>query len=420
MPTRLTREHRFAVVGGGPGGLMAAEVLASDGASVTIFEQMPSPGRKFLLAGRGGLNLTHSEPLDEVLGRYGGARSRLAPAIESFGPAALRAWCAALGQDTFVGSSGRVFPAAFRATPLLRAWLRRLDEQGVELRTRHRWTGWSDDGALRFVDASDQPVTFSADATVLALGGASWPRTGSDGAWVEAFSTAGIEPTPLAPANGGFVVGWSPVFADRFAGSPLKNVVLAIPHDDGSVTSARGEAMITRTGIEGGAVYAIGPAARQALETPGGAVLLVDLHPDLSAADIEQRWAKRRAKDSVASALRRIGLPPVAAALLREGAANEVPDDAASLAALVKAVPIRLVAPQPIDRAISTAGGVPFDAVDETYMLRARPGVFVAGEMLDWEAPTGGYLLQATFSTAVAAAHGAVDWLTRSAQPNAS
>ena len=409
MPTRLTRDQRVAVIGGGPGGLMAAEVLATMGAAVTVFERMPSPGRKLLLAGRGGLNLTHTEPLDAFLDRYGAARPRLARAIEAFGPEDLRAWSASLGEETFVGSSGRVFPASFRATPLLRAWLRRLAELGVELRTRHTWTGWTDDGHPRFTDGTGAAVTCTADATVVALGGASWPRTGSDGGWTEAFAAAGVAVSPLVPANGGFVVEWSTVFADRFAGSPLKNVVVRV---DGSSRSARGEAMVSRTGIEGGAVYAIGPAARELLTTTGVAVLRVDLHPDLSAEEIARRWARRRAKDSLSSALRRIGLPPVAAALLREGTANAVPDDAAALAELIKAAPIRLVAPQPIARAISTAGGVALADVDGDFMLRARPGTFVAGEMLDWEAPTGGYLLQATFSTAVAAAHGAARWLS--------
>ena len=376
---------RVAVIGGGPGGLMAAEVLARAGATVTVDERMPSAGRKLLLAGRGGLNLTHSESLDAFLDRYGSARPRLEAAIRAFGPDDLRAWAADLGQETFVGSSGRVFPEAFRATPLLRAWLRRLDELGVELRLRTPWTGF---------DAVE------ADATVLALGGASWPRTGSDGGWVPILRAAGVEVRDLRPANCGFRVDWTASFAERFAGTPLKNVVL-----DG----VRGDAMVTATGIEGGAVYALAARLRDAIDARGTTTLHVDLAPDRTADDLASRLG-RRPRDSMSSMLRRGGIAAVGGGLAREATGNRLPDDPADLARLLKAVPIRLVGVQPIERAISSAGGIALDEVDESFMLRRRPGVFVAGEMLDWEAPTGGYLLQATFSTAVAAATGALAW----------
>ena len=398
---------RVAVVGGGPAGLMAAETLATAGVAVTVYERMPSVGRKLLLAGRGGLNLTHTEPLDAFLDRYGPARPVLAPAIQAFGPDELRAWCAGLGQEPFVGSSGRVFPVGFRATPLLRAWLLRLAELGVELRTRHTWRGWTDDGGLRFADGDGHRVVDHPDATVLALGGASWPRAGSDGAWVEPVVGAGIDVVPLRPANCGFTTGWSETFSQRFAGTPIKNVQLTL-----GITSARGDVLVTATGIEGGAVYALARVLRDAIERDGPVRLFLDLHPDRSAAQLAERLARRRPKDSVATALRRgAGLAPVAIGLLREATGNALPTDPDELAALIKAVPVVLVAPQAIDRAISTAGGIALGELDEAFMVRRRPGTFVAGEMLDWEAPTGGYLLQATFSSAVAAAHGALRWV---------
>lgn len=378
---------RFDVVGAGPGGLMAAEVLALGGGRVTVHERMPSAGRKLLLAGRGGLNLTHTEPLDAFLARYGDARPRLEAAVRAFGADDVRAWAAGLGQECFVGSSGRVFPQGFRATPLLRAWLRRLAELGVEFRFGTPWPGF------------DAPS--DAGAIVLALGGGSWPRTGSDGGWVPILRAAGVEVRELRPANCGFRAAWSATFAERFAGAPLKNVVL-----DG----VRGDAMITATGIEGGAVYALAAPLRDAIEADGAVTLHVDVVPDRPVDEVAQRLS-RRPRDSMASALRRAGIAAVAGGLAREATANELPEDPLELARLLKAVPIRLVDVQPIDRAISSAGGIALDEVDESFMLHRRPGVFVAGEMLDWAAPTGGYLLQATFSTAVAAARGALSWL---------
>jgi uncharacterized flavoprotein (TIGR03862 family) len=354
---------RVTVVGGGPGGLLAAEVLAAAGVDVTLLERMPSVGRKLLLAGRGGLNLTHAEPLDALLHRYGTARPRLEASIRAFSPDDLRAWCAGLGQEPFVGSSGRVFPSGFRATPLLRAWLRRLDELGVDIRTRTEW-----DGALDGV-------------TVLALGGASWPRTGSNGAWTATL--AGIDVVPFAPSNCGFHVDWSSVMVERFAGTPLKDVRVTF-----DAVSSRGDVVITKAGIEGGPIYALSSHLRGASDR----TVEIDLRPDV--ADVV---VGGRAKDSRATALRRAGFPPIASALLRETGGDDP-----------KCIHLRLGDPMPIERAISSAGGIALHEVDDTFMLRKHPGTFVAGEMLDWEAPTGGYLLQATFSTAVAAARGAL------------
>jgi len=406
MPTAPT----VIVVGGGPGGLMAAEQLARSGSSVTVFEQMLSVGRKFLLAGRGGLNLTHSEPTEQLVERYGSASSRVGPAVARFDAAALRAWAESLGEPTFVGSSGRVFPESFRATPLLRAWLARLASLGVVIRTRHRWLGVElrHDGRLE-VSVADQDGVESvvvADAVVLAMGGASWPKVGSDGAWTSALSAAGVGLAPFRPANCGFVSAWTEVFRRRFAGAPLKNVELSA-----GGRSVRGEGVVTETGVEGGVFYALGSTIRDLIELEGEVVVHLDLRPDLSAEQVAERLARRRPKDSATTAFRKAGITPVGIGLLREATANELPSDPVDLAALVKATPLRLVGAEAVERSISTAGGVCLDEVDERFMLRRLPGVFVIGEMLDWEAPTGGYLLQATFSTAVAAAAGVLDHL---------
>ncbi|MGY2047043.1 NAD(P)/FAD-dependent oxidoreductase [Methylobacterium sp. JK268] len=396
--------RRAAVIGAGPAGLFAAETLARAGLAVTLVEQMPSPARKLLIAGRGGLNLTHSEPLDRFVARYHPQGGAVAAAVRAFPPDALRAWCEDLGQPTFVGSSGRVFPTAFKASPLLRAWLARLDALGIRLRTRMRWTGFADDGALHLA-GPEGAERLETDVTILALGGASWPRLGSDGAWVPAFRQAGIPVAPLRPANGGFTVAWSETFARRFAGAPLKRVALAVgPH------RARGEALVTATGIEGGAVYALSRVLREAILAEGAATLCLDLRPDLDAAVLAGRLAAARPGQSRATTLRKAaGLSPVAAGLLRE--AGELPNDPARLAGLIKDAPIRLTGLQPIARAISSAGGVALSALDARFMLIDRPGTFLAGEMLDWEAPTGGYLLQASFATGRAAAEGALAWL---------
>jgi len=398
-----------AVIGGGPAGLIAAETLARAGVDVTVYDRMPSVGRRFLLAGHGGLNITHSEERERMLTRYGRSAERIAPMLDVFSPDDLRDWCAGLGEPTFVGSSGRVFPQAFRATPLMRAWLARLNELGVRIATRHRWAGWSDDtGALRFTRADGETVEAAPDVTLFALGGASWPRLGADGGWVELFEERGAAVTPLRAANVGVQVSWTDVFADRFAGTPLKNVGLTVLGRD---QTARGDAMLTRTGVEGGPVYAIGAAIRDALDADGECVLHVDLRPDLTVDHLAERLRRRRPKDSASSALRRLGLDPAAIGLLRESAGGALPSEPAVVAELVKAVPVVVTATMPIDRAISTAGGLAWSEVDGSLMLHRLPGTFVAGEMLDWEAPTGGYLLQASFSTGVVAAHGALAWL---------
>ncbi|KMO32002.1 NAD(P)/FAD-dependent oxidoreductase [Methylobacterium aquaticum] len=394
-----------AVIGGGPAGLSAAEILAEAGLRVTVIERMPSPARKLLIAGRGGLNLTHSEPLERFLARYAPPERRLDAAIRAFPPQALRDWCEALGQPTFVGSSGRVFPQTFKASPLLRAWLARLDRLGVRLRTRTRWIGWDADGALTLAGETG-PETLRADATVLALGGASWPRLGSDGAWVPVLEAQGVAVSPLRPANAGFTAEWSPVFAERFAGAPLKRIALRL-----GPTQVRGEAVITREGIEGGAVYALSRPIREAIEARGEARVALDLRPDLDEATLARRLAGARPKESRATILRKAAsLSPQAAGLLRE-AARDLPTEAGALAALIKAAPLRLTGLRPIERAISSAGGVTFADLDDRLMLRARPGTFLAGEMLDWEAPTGGYLLQASFASGRAAADGVLAWL---------
>jgi uncharacterized flavoprotein (TIGR03862 family) len=399
-----------AVIGAGPAGLMAAEVLAQGGAKVTVYDAMPSAGRKFLMAGRGGLNLTHSEPLPQFLGRYREAMPLLKPAIEAFLPDALRAWSEALGQPTFIGSSGRVFPKAFKASPLLRAWLRRLDTAGVRFAFRHRWTGWDPEGRLLF-QTPDGPHMVDTNATVLALGGASWPRLGSDGAWTEMLAAKGVTVSPLRPANSGFTVAWSEIFRDRFEGQPLKGVALSYgPH------SVRGEAVVTRTGIEGGAVYALSAELREAVLRDGQATLQVALRPDVGAGDLSAKLSVPKGKQSLSNFLRKTaGLSPVAIGLLQEAAKSSgavmASMSPADLARLINAVPIQLTGVAPIARAISTAGGIPFDELDTDFMLRRLPGVFAAGEMLDWEAPTGGYLLQASFATGAAAGRGVLTWL---------
>ncbi len=392
---------------------MAAEVLASGGARVTVYDSMPSAGRKFLMAGRGGLNLTHSEPLPDFLARYREAMPHLRAAVEAFPPDGLRDWSAALGQLTFVGSSGRVFPKTFKASPLLRAWLRRLDAAGVQFALRHRWTGWDELGRLEF-QTPDGPIVVAASATVLALGGASWPRLGSDGAWVDRLAAKGVAVSRLRPANSGFTVAWSELFRDRFEGQPLKGVALTV-----GAHAVRGEAMITRGGIEGGAIYALSAELREAVLGIGQARLTIALRPDLDIAALTTRLSGTRGKQSLANFLRKAAqLSPVGIGLMQEAAiatgrplATLAP---AELAHLVNAIPVQLTGVAPIDRAISTAGGIALDELDDRFMLRKLPGVFAAGEMLDWEAPTGGYLLQASFATGAAAGRGVLRWLEKS------
>jgi uncharacterized flavoprotein (TIGR03862 family) len=403
---------KVAIIGAGPAGLMAAEVLAQGGAHVTVYDAMPSVGRKFLLAGRGGLNLTHSEALPAFLARYGAAAPHLAPAIDAFPPDALRAWSEALGQPTFVGSSGRVFPQGFKASPLLRAWLRRLAAGGVQFAPRHRWTGWKADGHLVFATPDGQRMV-DARATVLALGGASWPRLGSDAAWVETLAAKGVAIAPLQPANCGFTVAWSDIFRDRFEGHPLKGIALSF----GS-RSLRGEAVITRGGIEGGAIYALSADLREAVIAEGHAILHIALRPDLDINDLVTRLSAPRGKQSFSNWLRKAAhLSPVAIGLLQEAAIGSGVSLASlspgSLAGLINAIPVQLNGAAPIARAISTAGGLSFDELDAGFMIRRLPGVFAAGEMLDWEAPTGGYLLQASFATGVAAGRGVLRYFEK-------
>jgi uncharacterized flavoprotein (TIGR03862 family) len=395
-----------AVVGGGPAGLMAAEVLATAGVAVTVYEHMPSIGRKLLLAGRTGLNITHHEPIETMVSRYRVEDDHVAAALASFGPTELRAWCASLGQPTFVGSTGQVFPESWRATPLLRAWINRLTELGVSINARRRWLGW-DGGRLLFASADGTTEAVTTGVTVLALGGASWPRVGSDGTWVDLVRNAGVLVHDLRPSNCGMRIGWTTHFAGRFAGVPMKNIAIAVGD-----TRVRGDAMVTSHGIEGGPVYVQSAAIRDVLDRDGRCPVTVDLQPDLTTAEVRARLAGGRPKDSIASLLRHtLALAPCAVSLLREATANRVPTDPDSLADLVKAVPLTIEATMPIDRAISSAGGIAMCEIDDAFMLRRLPGTFVAGEMLDWDAPTGGYLLQASFSTAVAAARGALAWL---------
>lgn len=390
-----------AVLGAGPAGLMAAETLAAAGHRVRVYDRMPSPARKLLMAGRGGLNLTHSEPLEAFLPRYAAAEAVLAPAIRAFTPEALVAWAGALGQETFTGSSGRIFPRALKASPLLRAWLARLDGMGVQVLSRQDWQGFTADGALRMATPQGETLLRPA-ATVLAMGGASWPRLGSDGAWAERLP--GVAVAPFRPANMGFRIDWSSVFRDKFQGTPLKRIALRFGE-----RTVRGEAMVTAQGIEGGAVYALSATLRDAIAAEGGATLLLDLRPDLGLRDLAARLDAPRRGQSLSTFLRKAaGLPSVAIGLVQEALHTGAE---APLAELVKAVPLRLVAPQGLDRAISSAGGIALAELDGHFMLRARPGTFAAGEMLDWEAPTGGYLLQACLATGRAAGLGAAGWL---------
>lgn len=394
------------VIGGGPAGLMAAETLARNHVKVTVFDRMPSLARKFLLAGRGGLNLTHSEPLERFMQAYGERKENLRPFIEAFPPEALRAWSEDLGVPTFVGSSGRVFPKSFKASPLLRAWLRRLESLGANVQYRHRFDGFDAQGRALFTTGDGEQITVAADATILALGGASWPRLGSDGGWTTALAASGINVAPLRPSNCGFEIEWSPQL-QRFAGAPLKNVALSFEQ-----RTVRGEAMIAAYGLEGGGVYALSGPLRDAIARDGSATLHLDLRPDVSAEALASKLAADRGKASLSNFLRKAaGLMPQAIALLRE--AGPLPAEPALIAERIKHLPLKLEHPRPIAKAISSTGGIAFSEVDEGLMLKRMPGVFAAGEMLDWEAPTGGYLLQACFSTGFAAGEAAAKWIAR-------
>ena len=414
-------KRRVAVIGAGPAGLMAAELLAAGGVRVDLFDAMPSVGRKFLLAGKGGLNLTHSEPLAAFLGRFGARSAALEPMLRAFGPAELRAWAQGLGVATFVGSSGRVFPSDLKAAPLLRAWLHRLRTAGVAFHMRQRWLGWLEGSGdtLRFAGPQGE-TEVHADALVLALGGGSWARLGSDGAWLPLLAARGVDVAPLRPSNCGFEVaridagdalmpGWSDFFRAKFAGQPLKNIALALRAFDGREIAQRGECVVTERGVEGGLVYAVSGPARDTIDASGRALLRIDLLPGRSTDFVRDEVARPRGSRSLATHLKsRLGLDGVKTALLHELLPREAIADPLQLAAAIKALPLTLVATRPLDEAISSAGGVRFEALDDALMLRALPGVFCAGEMLDWEAPTGGYLLTACFASGAAAARGAL------------
>ncbi len=385
---------RVAIIGGGPAGLMAADVLVARGIAVDLYDAMPSLGRKFLMAGKSGLNLTHAEPFDVFVRRFGESQEYLAPSLEAFSPDAIRDWASSLGIETFVGTSGRVFPAGMKAAPLLRAWLRRLRASGLDVYVRHKWTGWNADGALTFTGPGGN-VEVSPAATILALGGASWSRLGSDGAWVPWLQARGVGVSPLKPANCGFDADWSDRLRERIEGQPLKGVTLRFEGREAS-----GECMVTHRGLEGGPVYALSGILRDAIERDGAATLTIDLIRDISEASLAKRLAKPRGKKSVATHLRRvISLGAAKTALLREGTVRADFDEPARLAAKIKSLPVTLRRARAIDEAISTAGGVAWDRVTEDLELKALPGVYVAGEMLDWDAPTGGYLLTACLAT---------------------
>jgi uncharacterized flavoprotein (TIGR03862 family) len=399
------------VIGGGPAGLAAAEVLAAAGLGIDLFDAMPSLGRKFLMAGRGGLNLTHSEPLEKFLTRYGSRTPELSPMVSACSPQLLQNWAEGLGIQTFVGSSGRVFPREMKAAPLLRAWLHRLRESGVNIHVRQRWLGWSADGALRFATA-DGESSFKADITVLALGGGSWGKLGSDGAWMPVLAAKGLVLAPLKPANCGFEIAWSDFFREKFAGEPIKSVTASCPDSTGKILCRQGEFVISQHGVEGSLIYALSAPLRDALERDGKATLLLDLIPDRTPERVLADVAHPRGSRSLSSHLQsRIGISGVKAALLREVLTKDEMQDAAKLAATIKALPLTLTATRPIDEAISTAGGISFEALDDNLMLQQMPGVFCAGEMLDWEAPTGGYLLTGCIASGRAAARGVLEWL---------
>ncbi|MBU6960679.1 TIGR03862 family flavoprotein [Pseudomonas sp. CVAP len=404
------RPHHVAIIGGGPAGLMAAEVLSQAGVKVDLYDGMPSVGRKFLLAGVGGMNITHSEAYPAFLARYAERAPHIAPLLREFGAEALCRWIHGLGIETFIGSSGRVFPTDMKAAPLLRAWLKRLRDAGVVIHTRHRWLGWNADGSLR-IDSPDGEKAISADALLLALGGGSWSRLGSDGAWMLPLEQRGVALAPLQPSNCGFEVkAWSELMVSKFAGAPLKNIAIGLNDD----VPRLGECVITATGIEGSLIYALSAPIREAINQTGSATLHLDLLPGRPVDKIQSALSKPRGSRSMAKHLHsQLGLDGVKAALLRELTPAECFTDPLLLANAIKALPLTLVNTRPLDEAISSAGGVTFEAMNEKLMLKQLPGVFCAGEMLDWEAPTGGYLLTACFASGRAAGLGMVEWLQR-------
>mgnify|MGYP000032273915 CR=1 FL=1 len=402
---------RIAVIGGGPAGLAAAEILSQAGLEIDLFDAMPSLGRKFLMAGRGGLNLTHSEPLDRFLTRYGIRSTELGAMVSACTPQSLQDWAEGLGVTTFIGSSGRVFPREMKAAPLLRAWLYRLRSAGVHVHVRHRWLGWTPDGDLRFATPAGEVIQ-RVDALVLALGGGSWARLGSDGAWMPVLAERGIALAALQPANCGFELAWSEVFRTRFAGEPVKNVIASCIDNHGVRHQRRGEFVISEHGVEGSLIYALSAPLRDSLARDGSAILSLDLLPAHDAAQVLTEVSHPRGSRSLSSHLQsRLGIAGVKAGLLREVLDKEAMHDPAQLAATLKSLPLRLTATRPIDEAISTAGGVDFAALDANLMLKQLPGVFCAGEMLDWEAPTGGYLLTGCIASGQYAARGLLRWL---------
>ena len=407
---------RVAVIGGGPAGLLAAEVLAQGGVEVDVYDAMASVGRKFLLAGKGGMNITHSEPTPDFVHRYGARRDEVARWLEGFDADAVRAWIHDLGIETFVGTSGRVFPREMKAAPLLRAWLHRLRESGVRFHMRHRWLGWQD-GLLRLATPEGERLV-EADATILALGGASWARLGSDGAWQPLLAERGVALTPLAPANCGFDVGWSAHFSSRYAGAPLLTVAAGYEEQDGGIAWRKGQFVITGGGVEGSLVYALSAPLRDQIARIGSATLWLDLAPDHDAERVFDEVTRPRGSRSMSSHLQsRLGIKGVKAGLLHECLSREEYADPARLAAGIKRLPVKLLRTRPIDEAISSAGGVQFGALaDTTSMLAALPGAFVAGEMVDWEAPTGGYLLTACFASGRAAGRDALAWLAAASE----
>ncbi len=395
-----------AIIGGGPAGLMAAEVVSAQGAKVDLYDSMPSPGRKFLMAGKGGLNITHSEPFEQFVSRYGKRRAQIEPLLKTFGPAKLRQWVHGFGIETFVGTSGRVFPAGMKASPLLRAWLKRLTASGVTFHLRHKWTGWLPDKSLKFATPEGEKL-IKPDATVLAPGGGSWSRLGSDGAWVPWLEQAGVRVEALKPSNCGFDVDWSPHFRERFDGHPVKSVVLSF----GSFRQ-QGEFIVTKEGLEGSLIYAASALIRDEISARGKAVIWLDMTPDRSLEWLIEKLSKPRSSRTMASHLEKtVGIKGVKAGLLREFVAQEDFANVGRLASAIKALPIPLIAARPLDEAISTAGGVMFESLDEYLMIRSMPGVFCAGEMLDWEAPTGGYLLTACIASGYMAGMGVLKWL---------
>ncbi len=402
-----------AMIGGGPAGLMAAEVLAREGVEVDLYDSMPSVGRKFLLAGAGGMNITHSEPFELFLSRFGARAAAIRPSLVAFPPAALREWIHGLGVETFVGSSGRVFPKEMKAAPLLRAWLHRLRAMGVRFHVRHRWLGWDDTGALRFA-AFGGERSVQADAVVLALGGGSWARLGSDGAWMPLLAQRGVATAPLRPSNCGFDVmgGWSEHMRSRYAGQPLKTVALRFTDADGSVHQRKGELMLSDNGVEGSLIYALSAPLRDAIAVQGALAVELDLAPDKSLEQVIAEVNHPRGSRSLSSHLQsRAGIKGAKMTLLREILSAELLGDPVGLAYAIKSLPLTLVAPRSLDEAISSAGGVRFEALDAHLMLQSLPGVFCAGEMLDWEAPTGGYLLTACFASGRIAGQGALNYL---------